>query len=141
MSTFLVKYSYFCKMETKILIMNIDILLLFLILFDMLFFKNNKRHLALSFNIVEDANKIDSVYFYSSNFFLFLSTVLIFLLLLFLFNIQKKNNWRKCQVVNIFHAYSRVYSGIESNCSIKNNLFFVQIFKEHRKLTKNTRVN
>lgn len=89
---FLVKYSYFCKMETKILIMNIDIFLLFLILFNMLFFKNNKRHLALSFNIVEDANKIDSVYFYSSYFFLFLSTVLIFLLLLFLFNIQKKNN-------------------------------------------------
>ena len=59
---------------------------------NMLFFKNNKRHLALSFNIVEDANKIDSVYFYSSYFFLFLSTVLIFLLLLFLFNIQKKNN-------------------------------------------------
>ena len=72
--------------------MNIDILLLFLILFNMLFFKNNKRHLALLFNIVEDANQIDSVYFYSSYFFLFLSTVLIFVFLLFLFNIQKKNN-------------------------------------------------
>lgn len=106
----------------------------YLILLHIFFIMNSKRLLLL---LLENSSRCEfSLILFKLFFLIFGYSFIVFWL--FLFNIQKKNNWRIWHVVNTFHEHSCVYSGLKKNFSTKNNFFFVRIFEEHIKLTKYT---